>query len=87
MSYLPYDNFFKVDQAAMAVGLRTRVPFLDERITHFAWRIPVSIKIQGKTGKWILRQLLHRRVPAAFFERPKQGFSVPIDKSVEGTPA
>jgi len=49
--YLPYDNFFKVDQAVMAVGLRTRVPFLDERITHFAWRLPAGFKIQVKNGK------------------------------------
>lgn len=60
------------------------MPFLDQRVIDLAWRLPVGLKIRGKTGKWILRQLLHRYVPRALFDRPKQGFGVPLEHWLRG---
>jgi len=84
MSYLPDDILAKVDRASMAVGLETRVPFLDHRVAELAARIPLALKIQDGRGKNTLRRLLYGFVPPALVDRPKSGFGVPVGKWIKG---
>ncbi len=84
VSYLPDDLLCKVDRAAMAVSLETRVPFLDHRVAEFAARIPIGMKIKEGRGKLILRKLLYREAPPELFERPKIGFGIPVGLWLRG---
>jgi asparagine synthase (glutamine-hydrolysing) len=82
--YLPGDILVKLDRATMAVSLEGRCPLLDHRLVEFAWRLPTSVKIKDGKGKWLLRRVLNRYLPEAMFERPKQGFNLPVGDWLRG---
>jgi asparagine synthase (glutamine-hydrolysing) len=82
--YLPEDILAKVDRASMAVGLEVRSPLLDRRLVEFAWSLPTPFLLGSGGGKCILRSVLVRHVPPALTERPKRGFSLPVDRWLRG---
>ncbi|BAM88536.1 putative asparagine synthetase [Bradyrhizobium oligotrophicum S58] len=84
LSYLSDDILQKVDRAAMAVALETRVPFLDKDVVEFSAKVPAGMKVRDGRGKWLVRQVLYRHVPAEMIDRPKTGFSIPLDAWLRG---
>ncbi len=84
LQYLPDDILVKVDRAAMAVSLETRIPLLDHRIIEFARGVPLQWDLRAGQGKWLLRRLLYRFVPEGLVNRPKMGFGIPLGAWLRG---
>ncbi len=84
LCYLPDDILVKVDRAAMACSLETRIPLLDHRIVEFAFALPFDIKCRAGTTKWPLRQILYQYVPRDLVDRPKKGFAIPLAAWLRG---
>lgn len=80
MMYHPDDILTKVDRSAMAVSLETRVPMLDKDVIEFAWQLPIEYKKKDGIRKKVLKDVLYRYVPKDLMERPKKGFSIPVEK-------
>ena len=80
---LPDDILVKVDRAAMHAGLETRAPLLDTRVVAAAWRLPLDVRM-GQRGKHVLRTMLSEYLPAKMIDRPKHGFSAPIEHWLRG---
>ena len=78
LSYLPGDLLAKEDRATMAVGLESRVPFLDHRLIEFSFRIHPDLKMKGMTSKYILKRAFEDILPKEILYREKHGFAFPI---------
>ena len=84
LRYLPDDILVKVDRASMHVSLETRAPFLNHHLYAALAAVPSEMKVRDGVGKWLLRRLVARHVPAALMQRPKAGFAVPLDSWLRG---
>ena len=83
-TYLPGDILCKVDRASMKYALETRCPILDPEVMEYSFRIPHRFKYDGKDKKHILKDLARDYIPGELLDRPKKGFSVPLDKWLRG---
>ena len=83
-TWLPDDLLIKADRMLMAWGLEGRVPFLDHRLVEFGLGLPDSLKIEGRTGKRLLRLWGERFFSKAHLWSRKKGFTVPIRDWLQG---
>jgi len=79
-SYLVDDILTKVDRSSMHHSLEARVPLLDHNIIEHAINIPFQQKHYNSTPKYILKQILYKHIDKSLFDRPKTGFSIPLEK-------
>jgi len=69
----------KVDGAAMRHAIEARSPLLDQEIWNYAARLPFSVRMRNGEPKAILREIVRRRVGREVAERPKRGFTIPVE--------
>ena len=81
--YLPDDILIKSDKSSMYFGLENRSPYLNKDIIEFSKTIPLDFKIHKNKGKILLRSILADYIPKKLFERPKQGFAIPLGKMLK----
>ncbi len=75
---LQSDMLVKADLMSMANSLEVRSPFLDHEVVDFAFGLPTHYKIDGKMKKKIVQDAFRPLLPDAIYNRPKQGFDIPL---------
>lgn len=68
------------DKLTMANSLEARVPLLDHKLVEFAASLPTSMKLRGRTRKYLLKKVGSTLLPGSIVNRKKQGFPIPIDR-------
>ncbi len=80
---LPNDVLSRTDRATMAASIEARVPFLDQHVVGLANALPARWCVRQLPrfeGKWLLKRVAARHVPASVVYRPKLGFELPMDE-------
>jgi asparagine synthase (glutamine-hydrolysing) len=77
---LPELLLMRVDKMSMATSIEARVPFLDHEFVGLAMGIPERIKLDGGTTKHLFKEAVRGLIPDEIIDRPKQGFSVPVNE-------
>jgi asparagine synthase (glutamine-hydrolysing) len=75
---LPELLLMRVDKITMATSVEARVPFLDHHLVEYALGLPRSLKVEGTTGKHILKRALETILPHDLLYEPKRGFGAPV---------
>jgi asparagine synthase (glutamine-hydrolysing) len=84
LMYLPNDILTKVDRASMRVALEVRAPFLAADVVELAFAVPDAFRMEGTTGKRMLRDATRDLLPASILQRPKKGFGIPLAAWLNG---
>ncbi len=82
--YLPEDVLFKVDRISMAHGLEVRVPLLDHQLVEWMMQLPLEMRFRAGRGKYLLRKVAARYLPAKILQPRKQGFTIPVGHWLRG---
>ena len=79
-SFLVDHNFNYTDKMGMAAGVEIRVPFLDNDLVDFSYKIPPELKLKNNVTKYILKKVAERYLPMEVIYRSKAGFGAPVRK-------
>ena len=74
----------RVDKITMSTSIEARVPFLDHALVEFTMSLPMAVKIQHATPKFLLRKAMAGLVPDSVIARPKMGFGTPMREWLRG---
>jgi len=77
---LPDELLLIADKMSMAESVELRVPFLDEDLVQLVESMDPSMKVHGRTGKWIHKQAMSRLLPDEIVNRRKLGWKTPLGK-------
>jgi asparagine synthase (glutamine-hydrolysing) len=84
---LPELLLMRVDKMTMAASIEARVPFLDHRLVEYAMGVPRALKVEGRSGKHVLKRALEEVLPRDVLYRPKRGFGAPVEGWFRGPSA
>ena len=84
MTYMVDDILTKVDRSSMAVSLEARVPLLDHVFADYVNALPLAYKQRAGDQKILLKAIGQPYLPAGLFDRPKQGFDIPLRAWLDG---
>ncbi len=65
------------DRVDMANSMEARPAFLDHHLAEYACTIPPSMRIKGRTEKYVLREAMKGLLPTVLYEREKFAFMAP----------
>jgi asparagine synthase (glutamine-hydrolysing) len=75
---LPELLLMRVDKITMATSVEARVPFLDHHLVEYAMGLPRALKVEGRSGKHILKRALEEILPKDLLYSRKRGFGAPV---------
>ena len=75
------------DIMSMNHGLEVRVPFLDEDFQRLAMRMAPTIRFDKTQGKKLLIDSFNELLPKEIWNRPKMGFTFPLQQWMQQLPA
>jgi asparagine synthase (glutamine-hydrolysing) len=84
---LPELLLMRVDKMTMAASVEARVPFLDHRLVEYASGVPRALKVEGRSGKHVLKRALEELLPRDLLYRRKRGFGAPVERWFRGASA
>lgn len=83
-TYLSENCLAKTDRASMLHSLEVRVPMLSNAVLDRVLALPAQVHFDDAGGKVLLRRLAQKHLPDEVWNRPKHGFSVPLQTYFNG---
>lgn len=65
------------DRVDMANSMEARPPFLDHHLAEYCASLPPSMRINGRTEKYVLREAMKGLLPETLYKREKFAFMAP----------